>query len=225
MNDHTLKAYGNDLQAFEQVLLRMGEQVCSMLDRSTHSLLQHDCASAQAVIDQEAGIVHIEAEIETRAIKLFALFQPVANDLRFIASAIKVSSSLSRIAEQAVNICEQTLKHASEGPMHSAHLREITALVQDMLRKSLQALATRDIALAHQVCQQDDLVDTVYERAFNDLNAQLCKDANPTTPIVRLMLVARYLERCADHAVNIAERTIYLINGSLPQAGTHAVEP
>lgn len=117
------------------------------------------------------------------------------------------------------------LKHASEGPLQSSHLKEMAGQVESMLAQSLQALQTRDVALAQRVCAQDDTVDELYATAFNDLSALLSENTQGAMGIVRLMFVARYLERVADHATNIAERTVYLVRGVLAPSATHATEP
>jgi phosphate transport system protein len=225
MTEHTLKPYETDLRTIEAAVMDMGSRSLGMLHDALHSVFEDDPALAQFTIDADPTINRQELEIENLAIRLLAKFQPVAEDLRFITAALKVSSSLERVADHAVNIAEQMLRHASEGPIQSSHLKEMAGKVENMLAQSLQALNTRDLALAQRVCAEDDAVDALYATAFNDLSALLSENAQGAVGIVRLMFVARYLERVADHATNIAERTIYVLRGVLASSSTHAAEP
>jgi phosphate transport system protein len=225
MTEHTFKPYETDLRALEASVTDMGSRSLAMLHNALRSVFDHDAALAQSTIDTDPTINRQELEIEDIAIRLLAKYQPVAEDLRFITAALKVSSSLERIADHAVNIGEQMLQHASEGPIESSHLKEMAGKVESMVAQSLQALQTRDIALAQRVCAEDDAVDELYATAFNDLTELLSENTQGAIGAVRLMFVARYLERVADHATNIAERTIYLVRGVLVPSATHATEP
>lgn len=225
MTEHTLKPYEADLRTLETAVMTMGARSISMLHDALHSIFGNDPALAQRTIDADPTINQQELEIEQIAIRLLAKFQPVAEDLRLVTAVLKVSSSLERVADHAVNISEQMLKHASDGAIESSHLKEMASQVETMLVQSLQALQTRDLALAQRVCAADDAVDDLYATAFDDLSEMMSQNAQGALGIVRLMFVARYLERVADHATNIAERTIYLVRGVLTPSATHATEP
>lgn len=173
-----------------------------------------DVKLANQVIDGDVEIDQQEVDIEEECLKILALHQPVADQLRYIVAVLKMNNDLERIGDLAVNIAqtvEEVAKH------HDIQIPfdyfSMAQQAQEMLDKSLEALVSKDLNLAFQVCAQDDDVDTMKE-AMQDLFAkEICKKPDQTDVLIKLFLVSRHLERIADHTTNIAEDVIYMISG------------
>jgi phosphate transport system protein len=205
-----------DLELLEQNLLSQSSMVEQMVFRAVESLRELRVDIAQEVIASEETINYREVEIEEECLKILALHQPVAVDLRRVATVLKINGDLERIADLAVNICERThsltLHPDFEMP---AHLEEMVQAAMAMVRDSLDAFVRLDVETAREVCRRDDVVD--------DLNRQLISDlydlvqANPTQidPAFHFYSASRHVERIADHATNIAEDVIYLVDGEI----------
>ena len=205
-----------DLELLEQNLLSQSSMVEQMVFRAVESLRELRTDIAQEVVASEETINYREVEIEEECLKILALHQPVAVDLRRVATVLKINGDLERIADLAVNICERThsltLHPDFETP---AHLEEMVQAAMAMVRDSLDAFVRLDVETAREVCRRDDVVD--------DLNRQLISDlydlvqANPTQidPAFHFYSASRHVERIADHATNIAEDVIYLVDGEI----------
>ena len=202
------------LRQLNQEILRMGGLVEEALARAAKALVDRDLKLAEAVIASDEAINMLEIEIDEHCLRLLALHQPAAADLRFITMALKINNDLERMGDQAVNIAERTVELLKEPlPKPLIDIPRMAVLAQQMVRDGLAAFVTRDAALARSVCQRDDEVDRLNAQVFQDLLTLMRQQPQTVAPGVDLILIGRHLERVADHATNIAEDVIYLAEG------------
>jgi len=204
-----------ELKDLESKVLAMGGAVEDMIHGAVKVLVERDLTLAQEVFRKEQEVNQWHIEVDDRCLKLLALFQPTAQDLRFITAAMKINSDLERMGDQAVNVVEnmeELMKEASEIPT-PVQLRHMTEVVKEMLRAGLDAFVKRDAALARSVIQQDDRVDEYKGKIFDALVAVMRKKPKVTKQAMDFILIARNLERLGDHATNIAEDVIFMVLG------------
>jgi phosphate transport system protein len=202
------------LDDLRKKLLEMSALVESAIRGSVHALRGGDESDAQSVLKQEADINQLELDIEGTVTSLLALEQPVASDPRFITAASKINSNLERIGDLAVNIAERSeslAKHRSL-PIRT-DIPELAELAESMVKRALEAFVTKDASAARAVLLSDDAIDDLRDAIFNDLIRQMKKSSQSVQACVDLMFAARSLERIADHATNIAEAVIFMIEG------------
>lgn len=206
--------FQGELEELKNRLLEMSGLVESAVYRSVQSLVEKDEDQARQVLRSEARINQMEIEIDDSATRLLALQQPMAKDLRFITAAIKINSDLERMGDLAVNIVERSLsllrEPAIKPPIDIPHM---AGLAESMVRKSLDAFVKRDAGLARSVLVSDDAVDEMRDAIYEELVAFMEKDSSTVRQCVDLIFVVRNLERIADHATNIAEDVIFLVQG------------
>jgi phosphate transport system protein len=199
-------------------LLAMGERAEALVEAAVEALLARDADAADAVIAGDGELDQLEMEIEGTAVQLLALQQPMARDLRFLVSAIKVSSDLERVGDHAVNIAQGT-RRLAEGahalpsgsdPRPGPELEEMARRARRMLADALDAFTRGDGTLGRAVCRADDAVDALYDTVYRDLVARMTADPRTVPPSLDLLLVSRNLERVADLATNIAEDAVYV---------------
>jgi phosphate transport system protein len=214
MNDHTLQSYNRDLADLHGKIIRMGDMVERMIGDGMGALLQRDDTAAQGVIDYDHQVNRLEVEIDELSIDLVARYQPVAVDLRVITTALKISTDLERMGDQAVNICEQVIElNKKDAPPSYFSLPAMAERARRMVHEAMRAYEARDPELAQQVCDQDDEVNRLHAGMFHDLFGLLSETPERAQLATRLMFVSKYLERIADHATNISEMTIYMVKG------------
>ncbi len=195
-------------------LLEMSGLVEDSIYRSVASLAQKDEQQAQQVIQNEDKINRLEIEIDDLAVGLLALQQPMASDLRLITAAIKINNDLERMGDIAVNIVERALYLMQEPLIKPLiDIPRMANLVQSMVRKALDAFVKRDADLARNVLLSDDTVDELRDSVYEELIAFMERDPKTVRQAVNLMFIARSLERLADHATNIAEDVLFLVQG------------
>jgi phosphate transport system protein len=203
-----------ELGELKNRLLEMGALVESAIYRSVQCLAQKDENLAQQVLQDEARINQMEIEIDELATRLLALQQPMAADLRFLTAAIKINNDLERMGDLAVNIVERALALRPEPVMQPLiDIPRMAQLTQSMVRKSLDAFVRGDSELARSVLLSDDAVDDLRDSTYEELVRFMQEDPVNVRPGVNLMFVARSLERLADHATNIAEDVLFLVQG------------
>ncbi|MBI4343149.1 MAG: phosphate signaling complex protein PhoU [Candidatus Omnitrophica bacterium] len=203
-----------EFDELKQELVQMATLAEAAIGSAIQSLLLRDTAMAAEVMRSDEVINRLELVIDERCLRMLALYQPEASDLRFIAMALKINNDLERIGDQAVNIAERSLELFKEPPLKPlVDIPQLTQLVQAMLKQSVDAFVRRDTALARSICQRDDEVDALDEQVFRELLTYMMQDHRAITRAVNLILVSRHLERVADHATNIAEDVIYLVEG------------
>lgn len=226
MTQHTVKAYDNDLQDLARRIAEMGGIAESMLARSVNALVKGDLGVAQQVISDDAQLDIMEREVNDRAILLIARRQPMADDLRFIVSTMKLAADIERIGDLAKNIGKRVkaigqpfLKHTLVTGV--THLGEIT---QDRLRQILDAYAQKDLEAALNVWRHDDDIDALHNALFRELLTYMMEDPRNISFCTHLLFCAKNIERVGDHCTNIAEILHYMETGRLltedrPRAG------
>ena len=205
--------FQKELQALKENLLKMAAIVEEAIRHSVQSLVKRDSDLARKTFDVEDRINKLENAVDEMCLKLLALRQPMAADLRFITSAMKITTDLERMGDQAVNIAERALS-LNEDPQLKPYIDipRMTEIVQSMVRDVLDAFVNRDSKLARTVCERDDLVDGLNNQVVRELLTYMLEDPKTITRAVHLMIVARCLERIADHATNIAEDVIFMVD-------------
>jgi phosphate transport system protein len=205
--------FQKELQELKDDLLKMATVVEEAISTAVRSLVKRDSDLAKKTFKGEDQINRMEIDIEDKCLKLLALRQPLAADLRFITSAMKIITDLERMGEQAVNIAERAIS-LNEEPQIKPYIDipRMAEITQSMVKDVLDAFVNRNPQLARSVCERDDMVDGLNEQVFRELLTYMMSDAKTITRAVHLMIVCRCLERIADHATNIAEDVIFMID-------------
>ena len=213
--DHTVRAYDEDLDAITAELARMGGLAEAEVADSIRAITRRDLKLAEAVIGADVRLDALELEIERRAIRLIALRQPVADDLRRTVAAMKIAGNLERCGDLAKNIAKRALVIAEADPVTplSASIERMGELVTGRLKEVLDALASREVDRALAVWMEDHEVDEHYDAIFRELLTYMMGDPRTITACAHLLFVAKNLERIGDHATNIAEILHYEITG------------
>jgi phosphate transport system protein len=205
-----------ELEKLKKMILALSAVVEESVQQAGLSLEKMDIPLAEVVIDNDEQIDQMEVDLEEECLKILALYQPVAIDLRFIISVLKINNDLERIADLAVNIAERTLALAEEPRIPVPFdFTEMARKVQIMLKKSLDALVNMDTRLALQVCDLDDEVDALHKKTYVLVKEQIRKNPDALNALVHYLSVSRHLERIADLATNIAEDVVYMIEGEI----------
>jgi len=208
--------FHDELEALKQTLLAMGGLVEDQIRRAMRALLDRDDLLAEEVIDRDRQVNAYDVEVDERCVELLALYQPAAGDLRFITTAMKIVTDLERIGDQAVNIAHRVLELNREPQVKPyIDLPRMAEQAQRMVKESLDAFVARDPHLARRVCAADDAVDGLRDQIFRELLTFMMEDARTIPRALRLILISRFFERVADHATNIAEMVIYLVEGNM----------
>ncbi len=211
-----MTVFDEELQHLKEKLLKMGSLVEDAIKNSIHALVERDNTLAQKVIDNDRLVNTLDVEIDEESIRLIALRQPKAGDLRFITMAMKITTDLERMGDFAVNIAERALE-LNEEPILKPYIDipKMTAIAQGMIRDALNAFVKRDKHLAMEVIMRDDEVDDLKREVLQELALFMAKDPSTVSRAMKISFVAQYLERVADHATNIAEMVIYLVEGKI----------
>lgn len=205
-----------EISKLKGMVSSLGAHVEESVERSVRAVCERDAALAQSVIDSDPDIDTMEVNIEEECLKVLALHQPVANDLRFIIAALKVNNDLERIGDLAANIAEQGKYIARNGPSGTPYdLVGMATKVRKMLRDSLDALMDTDASIAQSVREADDEVDAMDRLMYPEVRAAIRETPEKMEGLIRLLRVSQNLERIADHATNIAEDVIYLARGEI----------
>ena len=203
-----------ELNALKQALIEMAGLAEQAIGWAVKALVIRDAELARGVIISDHAINTLEIQIDDRCLSIMARYQPEATDLRFLAMALKINNDLERMGDQAVNIAERTLALLEEPQLKPLiDLPRMAEIAQSMVKESLDAFVLRDVERARQVCRRDDQVDRLDDQLFRELLTYMLEDPKAITRSVHLILVSRHLERIADHATNIAEDVVYLIEG------------
>ncbi len=216
VNPMTREGFDKSLSALQQEMLRMGSMVEEAIHLAVQSLSQQDLELAKRIIDGDDFIDELSDEIEDDCIRLIALQQPLARDLRVITTVLKTVTDLERIADHATNIAEITQRIGTDHLIKPlVDIPKMAGMVEAMVRDSLKAFVDRDVEFAKATCLKDDEIDKIYEDLFVELTGFVTAggDTNRGVQALNLLFAARFLERVGDHATNIGERTIYLVTG------------
>jgi phosphate transport system protein len=212
--EHTDRSYERELQRIRDHVTTMGTEVCTMLDGALRALGAGDRDAARAIVGADKIVNRLEMETDEMCLTILARRQPVASDLRFIATALKLDTDLERIGDLCVNVCERTLQ--LQGPLGAgsvARLTDMGARVRAMIETAIRAFVTRDAALAESVFATDAIVDREYANESAAVATEMTRDAASIQDGLRLRSMAKYLERMGDHATNLAEMVIFMVEG------------
>jgi phosphate transport system protein len=194
----------------------MGALVEDQIRRVMDALVERDDLLAREVIERDQRVNAYDLEIDEKCVELLALHQPAGGDLRVIMTAIKIVTDLERIGDQAVNIAQRALELHPEPQLKPyVDLPRMADKAQRMVKESLDAFVNRDTELARRVCAADGEVDALKEQIFRELLTYMMQDPKTIPRAMRLILISRFMERIADHATNIAEMVIYMVEGKL----------
>ena len=208
--------FHDELEALKQTLLAMGGLVEDQIRRVMQALTERDDALARDVIERDRQVNTYDVEVDEQCVELLALHQPAAGDLRFITTAMKIVTDLERIGDQAVNIAQRVIELNREPQLKPyIDLPRMAELAQAMVKESLDAFVARDTELARRVCAEDPAVDALKEQIFRELLTFMMEDPRAIPRAIRLILISRFMERVADHATNISEMVIYLVEGKM----------
>jgi phosphate transport system protein len=211
---HIVKSYDDDLKTLQAELLHMGELVISALEKSLNSLVNSDSVLAKNVITEDDAIDEIEHRIDAFAIKMIALRQPVAQDLRSVVTALKISSHLERMGDYASNIARRGIGlMESEIKCSTQALESMVLFVSEMIRNVLDAYVRVDLQLAMDIWHMDEKVDAMYLAYLRELLTYMIEDPRNITPCIHVLFAAKNMERMGDHVTNIAEMVYYLVHG------------
>jgi phosphate transport system protein len=211
-----LAIFDEELKALKEKILKIGSLVETAIHMSVQSLVERNSELAREVIKKDHKINALDVEIDEECIRLIALRQPKARDLRFITIAMKITSDLERMGDLAVNIAERALE-LNEEPILKPYIDipRMTDISEGMVRDSLDALVKECTNLPYEVINKDDEVDQLTVQVFNELLLYMIQDPTTISRAMRISYIAKYLERISDHATNIAEMVIYLCQGKM----------
>lgn len=216
----TSKHFHKALDKIKKMILTLGSLVEERFHMAIKAMESKDTDIVQQIIDSDYEIDEMEVDIEEECLKVLALHQPVAVDLRFIIAVIKINNDLERIADEACNIAERlniVFKHKDIGFFFD--YSAMWAKTDIMLKQSLDSLVNLDSALAKQVIAADDEIDTMHNNAYDHIKAHMYNVPEHMGYWINQLYISRHIERIADHAVNIAEEVLYLIEGEIVRHG------
>ena len=208
--------FHEELEALKQTLLAMGGLVEDQIRRVMRALIERNDELAQDVIERDRQVNEYDVKVDEKCVELLALHQPTAKDLRFITTAMKIVTDLERIGDQAVNIAQRSIELNHEPQLKPyVDLPRMAERAQQILKESLDAFVAGDTVLARAACGQDRGVDALRDQIFRELLTYMMQDARTIPRAIRLILISRFLERVADHATNIAEMVIYMVESKM----------
>jgi phosphate transport system protein len=208
--------FDEELSALKEMVLKLGSMVETAIHNSVQSLVDRDSDLAEEVIKKDYQINALEVKIDEECIRLIALRQPKARDLRFIITAMKITTDLERIGDLAVNIAERALE-LNEEPILKPYIDipRMAEISEGMVRDSLDAFVEGCTKLPNEVIKKEDEVDKLNVQVFNELLFYMIQDPSTVSRATRITYISKYLERIADHATNIAEMVFYLCKGKI----------
>ncbi len=212
----TQRHFDEELTTLKSKLLRMAGLAEDQIDKALAALVTRDSTLARQVIERDHQVNAMDVEIDEDCIRLLALHQPAARDLRLVTTAMKIATELERISDLAENICERSIE-LNEEPQLKPYIDipRMGNLARIMVKESIDAFVRDDATLARRVLASDDSVDDLMEKVFRELLAFMIEDPQTVSRAIRLSFIAKYLERMADHATNIAELVVYLVEGKI----------
>ena len=215
---HIVSSFNEDMNQLESLLLEMGGLVESQLRNATQALLKEDASLAKAVLKGDSRINELESALNDSALKILALRQPVALDLRTVVMSLKIARHLERIGDYSKNMARRTRTitkaDAFTGSLDT--VARMSNLVQEMIRMALDAYSRRDIDMAQNVREADASVDQMHNTLFRELLTYMMEDANNISGAIHLLLMAKNLERMGDHVADVAKETLYMVSGEWP---------
>lgn len=211
---HTSRVYESELRTLRDRLLLMGGMVEDMVTKSMRALTTRDTALARSTMKMDRRINRLECEIDELCMRILAMRQPVASDLRFVTTALKIVTDLERIGDLGVNICERVAELNTEPALTlDLDLAELADQATLIVHEALEALVHRDVERAIELLGRDEVIDAQYSRIFERLLAHMAQDSTAIYRATRIQSIAKYLERIGDHATNVAETVVFLVKG------------
>jgi len=205
-----------EVENLKKDILALGALAEQAVRDATRAIEDRDEELARRVIDNDIKLDEMEVQVEENCLKILALYQPVATDLRFIIAVLKINNDLERVGDLAVNIAERAAFLATQPPLNiSFDFLRMAGKAQQMLKRSLDALVGFDAGIAHDVCAGDDEIDAMNRQVYLIIGEAIHTHPDQTESLIHTLSVSRHLERIADHATNIAEDVIYMIDGSI----------
>jgi phosphate transport system protein len=213
--EHIIKSYDQELQRLDNTLAEMGGMAESQLAAAIEAVAKRDSDLATEVIENDAKVDELEHEVEGLVVRLLALRQPMARDLRQIVAALKTATDLERICDYAANVAKRSIVLNQTAPVKPVYaLPRMGALCQAMIKDMLDAYVERDADRALAVWLRDEELDEMYTSLFRELLTYMIEDARNITPCTHLLFMAKNLERIGDHTTNIAETLYFLVHGT-----------
>ncbi len=205
-----------EIEKLKKMILRLGGRVETSFRDAVYSVQHCDWDLARRVIEQDLEIDYLEVDVEEEALKILALHQPVANDLRFIVAVLKINDELERIGDLSSNIAERAISLTKYGEWaYQVDFSEMAEITKTMLRQGLDALVNLDAELARDTCLKDDIVDDLNRQMINRLQEQIKATPERVEPLIYLLSTSKAIERVGDCTTNIAEDIIYMIKGQI----------
>lgn len=206
----------NEIVHLNEMLLKMASLVETAIKNSVKSLVDRDSGLALQVIENDKEINAYDVKIDEECIRLLALKQPMGKDLRFITTAMKITTDMERIADNAVNIAERAVELNREPVLKPyIDIPRMSKIAQGMVIDTIDAFVSENTSLAKDVIMRDDQVDDLNSAVCEELMEMMIRDPSTITRVVKVTYVSKYLERIADHATNIAEDVIYMVEGKI----------
>jgi phosphate transport system protein len=219
-HDHIVRSFDEQLKQLSQTIARMGGMAESQLAQAVDALVKRDSDLATRVVNADTGLDTLEQETEEVAVRILALRQPVATDLREIIAAFKIASDTERIGDYAVNVAKRALALNQLQPVRPVHaVPRMARLAQSIIKDTFDAYVERDAEKALDVWHRDEEVDEMYTSLFRELLTYMMEDPRSITPCTHLLFIAKNIERIGDHATNIAENIHYLVTGHHIEGG------
>ena len=218
-NEHIVRSYDEELRRLRDMVARMGGLAERQVADATRALVRRDTDLATEVVGRDTQIDALEREVEAFCVRLLALRQPMAQDLRVIVAAMKASNDLERIGDYARNAAKRAIVLASLPSIGSLNgFERMTLLVQENLRAAMDAFVNNDAEAAQRVWEADEPIDAIYNGIFRELLTFMMEDPRNISAATHMLFIAKNLERIGDHTTNIAERIFYAVRGdSLPE--------
>lgn len=208
--------FDQQLGALRKNLIQMASMIETAIANAVKSLIERDSDLARLVVQSDEQVDALELEIDKQCVDLLALRQPLAIDLRFITSSIKITNNLERMGDLAVNIAERVIPLSQEPQLKPLiDIPRMATITQTMVKDSIDAFVNRDTELARSVYQRDSTVDAMNDQIFRELLTYMMQDPGNITRAVHLILISRHLERIADHSTNIAEEVVYIVKAKV----------
>lgn len=212
--DHTDRKYEEGLNKLRDTIIEMGGLVEDQINQAIKALVNRDAVLAETVIKRDHEVNRMDIEVDDLSLRLLALHQPAAKDLRFITTALKITTDLERIGDMAVNICERGLELLREAPLKPyIDLPRMAEIACRMIHESLDAFVQGDTALALKVCKDDEQIDDLNSQVFRETVSFMIEEPRTISRAMKITGISKYLERIADHATNIAEMVVFLVKG------------
>jgi phosphate transport system protein len=216
----TRTTFHTHLRDLEEDVLAMGDRVAKAIDRAIEALQKRDLTLAHQIIADDAQINQQRFSIEEKCIGLIAAQQPMASDLRIIVAVLSIIVELERVGDYAEGIAKIVVMIGDEAPLKPLiDIPRMAEITREMINKSLQSFATRDVELAMKVISLDSVVDNLYDQVFRELLTFMMVDPKTTNRATRLIWVAHNLERAADRATNVCERVVFTVTGKMEEIG------